>query len=170
MTAPDPAPGRTARVGLISDTHGHIDPRVLDVFADEGPLAAIVHAGDIGSDPSVLWQLEAIAPVTAVLGNCDYEIPGYDLAGLARTTVNGTRILAIHDFGDLGPMPGDVDVVVRGHSHAPSVAEHGDVLVVNPGSASQRRRMPSRSVAILELARGSRPVARIVMLDDVAGR
>ena len=58
---------------------------------------------------------------------------------------------------------------MRGHSHIPSVQEHGDVLVVNPGSASQRRRMPSRSVAILELAEGSRPTARIVMLDDVTG-
>lgn len=160
------APARVVRVGLISDTHGHLDPRVLEVFAAQGPLAAIVHAGDIGADPNVLWELQAIASVTAVLGNCDHPLPGFALDGLARTTVAGTRILAIHDFGDLGPMPGDVDVVVRGHSHVPSVQEHGHVLVVNPGSASQRRRMPSRSVAILELAPGRRPAARIVSLDD----
>ena len=64
-----------------------------------------MHAGDIGADPDVLWELEAIAPVTAVLGNCDYALPGFELAGLARTTVAGVRILAIHDFADLGPMP-----------------------------------------------------------------
>lgn len=161
------SPGRVIRVGLISDTHGHLDSRVLAAFADAGPLVAIVHAGDIGSDPVVLWELEAVAPVTAVLGNCDFPLPGFELSGLARITVAGVRILAIHDFGDLGPMPSDVDVVVRGHSHIPSVQEHGDVLVVNPGSASQRRRMPSRSVAILELPQDGRPAARIVMLDDV---
>ena len=156
----------TTRVGLISDTHGRLDPRVLAVFAEEGPLAAIVHAGDIGSDPGVLWELEAVAPVTAVLGNCDFPLGGLELTGLARVNVAGVRILAIHDFGDLGPMPPDVDVVVRGHSHVPSVQEHGGVLVVNPGSASQRRRMPSRSVAILELVDQGRPGARIIMLDD----
>lgn len=160
-------PGRRVRVGLISDTHGHLDPRVLSVFAEQGPLAAIVHAGDIGSDPSVLWELETIAPVIAVLGNNDYALPGFDLAGVARTTVAGVRILVIHDFADLGPMPADADVVVCGHTHTPSIQAHGDVLVVNPGSASRRRRMPSRSVAILELVAEHRPQARIVMLDDV---
>jgi uncharacterized protein len=154
------------RVGLISDTHGHLDPRVLNVFAGEGPLAAIVHAGDIGADPGVLWELEAIAPVTAVLGNCDFELPGFDLDIVARTTIAGARILAVHDFSVLGPIPDGVDVVVRGHSHIPGVQWHGDVLVVNPGSASQRRRQPSRTVAILELAPDAPPTARIVALDD----
>ena len=158
---------RRACVGLISDTHGHLDPRVLAVFVDEGPLAAIVHAGDIGADPCVLWDLEAIAPVTAVLGNCDYELPGFNLDIVACTTVVGARILAVHDFSTLGPIPDGVDVVVRGHSHIPGVQSHGDVLVVNPGSASQRRRQPSRSVAILELVEGRAAEVRIVMLDDV---
>lgn len=161
------APARIVRVGLISDTHGHLDPRVLIVFAEESPLAGIVHAGDIGADPDVLWELETLAPVTAVLGNCDQPLPGFALESVARTTVAGACILAIHDFGDLGPMPADVDVVVRGHTHTPSLQEHGDVLVVNPGSASERRRMPSRSVGILELEEGELPRARIVMLDDV---
>jgi len=168
MAAPAPGAARVVRVGLISDTHGRLDARVIAAFAEYGPVVAIVHAGDIGSDPSVLWELEAIAPVTAVLGNCDFAIPGFELSGIARTCVAGTRILVIHDFADLGPIPDDVDVVVRGHSHVPGVQEHGDVLVVNPGSASQRRRMPSRSVGILECAPGQRPLARIVMLDDVA--
>jgi putative phosphoesterase len=163
-----PAADGVVRVGLISDTHGFLDPRVLTVFADEGPLAAIVHAGDIGATADVLWLLETVAPVTAVLGNCDLALPGFELSGLARTTIAGVHILAIHDVTDLGPVPDGVDVVVRGHTHVPSVQEHGRVLVVNPGSAGQRRRMPSRSVGILELAQGRRPSARIVMLDDVA--
>jgi uncharacterized protein len=165
----DSLPHALVRVGLISDTHGTLDPRVAIAFALEGPLAAVVHAGDIGARPDVLWELEAIAPVTAVLGNCDVALPGFDLGGIARVTVAGTRILAIHDLADLGPVPADVDVVVRGHSHMPSVTWHGDTLVVNPGSASQRRRAPSRSVAILDVREGRRPSARIIALDDIAG-
>lgn len=154
------------RVGLISDTHGVLDPRVETVFRAEG-VSAIVHAGDIGR-AEVLWELEAIAPVTAVLGNCDREMPpGVELDRLAQTRVAGVRILAIHDFSDLGPIPDGVDVVVVGHSHRPRNEWHGRVLVVNPGSASQRRSMPSRSVGILEIAEEGAVSARIVELDSV---
>jgi putative phosphoesterase len=152
------------RVGLISDTHGWLDPRAVAALDALSPLAAIVHAGDIGADPGVLYELGAIAPVTAVLGNCDAALPGFDLAGIARLRVAGKTVLAIHDLSDLGPIPEDVDVVVRGHSHAPSVQWHGKVLVVNPGSASQRRRQPSCTVGVLELAGASEPTARIVSL------
>jgi uncharacterized protein len=164
----DQEPVRSVRVGLISDTHGHLDPRVVTAFEANAPLAAIVHAGDVGSDPAILWALEAIAPVTAVLGNCDYGLPGFDLDIVARMTVAGVRILVVHDFADLGPIPEGIGVVVRGHSHTPGVQDHGGVLVVNPGSASQRRRMPSRSVAILELVEGVAPEVQILMLDDIA--
>jgi uncharacterized protein len=155
---------RITRIGLISDTHGWLDPRAVDALQGEGPLTAIVHAGDIGADPALLYELEAIAPVTAVLGNCDAGLPGFDLAAIARLSVADRTILAIHDLADLGPIPEDVDVVVRGHSHAPSVQWHGQVLVVNPGSATQRRTQPSCTVGVLTLADGVPASARIVSL------
>jgi uncharacterized protein len=155
---------RITRVGLISDTHGWLDPRAVDALQGEGPLAAIVHAGDIGADPALLYELEASAPVTAVLGNCDAALAGFEVAAIARVSVADRTILVIHDLADLGPIPGDVDVVVRGHSHAPSVQWHGQVLVVNPGSATQRRRQPGCTVGVLDLAEGVPVSARIVSL------
>jgi putative phosphoesterase len=166
---PDVAPGVT-RVGLISDTHGWLDPRALAALEREEPLAAIAHAGDIGADPQVLYALEAIAPVTAVLGNCDAPLPGFDLPGLAALTVAGTRIAVIHDLADLGPIPERIDVVVRGHSHIPGVQWHGRVLVVNPGSASQRRRQPSCTVGVLEIAEDGVLGMRVVALDELGAR
>ncbi len=157
--------GVIARIGLISDTHGVLDDRVNTALAD---VDAIVHAGDVCND-EVIYLLETIAPVTAVAGNCDGRGgSAFDLPFVARATFHGVRVLAIHDFSDLGPIPDDVDVVVCGHSHAPRNEWHGRVLVVNPGSASQRRRMPSRSVGILEIAQDGTFAARIVMLDDIA--
>jgi putative phosphoesterase len=156
------------RVGLISDTHGWLDSRALAVFSADGPLVAIVHAGDIGSDPGVLYELESLAPVTAVLGNCDAGLPGFDLAGVARLSVANMTVLVIHDLGDLGPIPDDVDIVVCGHSHTPSVQWHGRVLVVNPGSATQRRRQPNCTVGVLDIAEGATPVVRIVSLGGPA--
>jgi uncharacterized protein len=156
------------RVGLISDTHGRLDPRAVDALRGEGPLVAIVHAGDIGADPVLIYELGTIAPVTAVLGNCDAGLPGFDLAAIARLRIADRTILVIHDLADLGPIPEDVDIVVRGHSHAPSVQWHGQVLVVNPGSASQRRRQPSCTVGVLDLPADVPASARIVSLGGPA--
>jgi uncharacterized protein len=169
MVAASSAEKGAVRIGLISDTHGWLDPRAISALEREQPLDAIAHAGDIDS-VDVLYELELMAPVTAVLGNCDAPFPGFELDAVARTTVAGVRILVIHDFACLGPIPEDVDVVVRGHSHIPSVQWHGDKLVVNPGSAIQRRSQPSCTIAILEIAENGAGAARIISLDDLGPR
>lgn len=152
-----------AVVGLISDTHGTLSEaarRALD------GVDHIVHAGDVCS-ASVLMQLEAIAPVTAVAGNCDRPGGALDLEPVVRVSIAGVRFLVIHDLADLGELPDDVDVVVCGHSHRPREEWHGNTLVVNPGSASQRRSMPHRTVALLELRDGGHTFT-LVPVDDPA--
>ena len=57
------------KIGVISDTHGWLDRQVPKLFAG---VEHILHAGDIGSD-AIVAELEAVAPVTAVLGNTDYS-------------------------------------------------------------------------------------------------
>jgi uncharacterized protein len=158
------------RVGLISDTHGWLDPRVLTAFDREGPLAWILHAGDVGS-PDVLWPLEHVAPVRAVLGNCDFEIPGYQLGSFARLTVAGTTFALIHNIAYYAERrePGD-DVVVYGHSHRPAIESDDGVLYVNPGSATQRRMQPGCSVGIVDIAENGTLDARIIELDDFGPR
>ena len=58
---------RCVRIGVISDTHGYLDPVVLELF--EG-VDAIILAGDI-LDPAIVEALARVAPVTAVNGNVD---------------------------------------------------------------------------------------------------
>jgi len=156
------------RVGLISDTHGWLDPRVLTAFAREGRIERVVHAGDIGSGPDVLYELGSVAPVTAVLGNCDFRIPGFDLNSRARLVVSRCLIGVAHDphhaeaaFGD------DFDVVVHGHTHRPRIEWSDGTLFVNPGSASQRRDETSCSVGVLEIDEDGEPTARIIYLDEI---
>src|SRR5689334_24184261 len=55
------------KIGVISDTHDFLDPKIPKVF--EG-VEHILHGGDIGL-PWLILQLEQIAPVTAVLDNTD---------------------------------------------------------------------------------------------------
>ena len=58
------------RIGLLSDTHGYLHPRILEHFQE---CDEIWHAGDIGS-PEVLDRLESFKPTRAVWGNIDsYE-------------------------------------------------------------------------------------------------
>lgn len=154
-----------ALVGLISDTHGHLDPRVYEAL--EG-VDVILHAGDVCGD-SILFELQAIAPrVVAVRGNCDVSDGAWSLSHVERTTIAGARFLVIHDLKSLRTLPDDVDVVVHGHTHRPSVTSEGAVLLVNPGSASQRRRMPSRSVAIARIGTEGDVDVRTIMLDAVS--
>jgi hypothetical protein len=55
------------RIGVISDTHNFLDPKIPELFKG---VHHILHAGDIGL-PWVLAELELVAPVTAVAGNTD---------------------------------------------------------------------------------------------------
>ncbi len=55
------------RIGLLSDTHSYLDPKVFKYFEE---CDEIWHAGDIGS-MDVVDQLEAFRPLRAVFGNID---------------------------------------------------------------------------------------------------
>jgi putative phosphoesterase len=131
------------RIGVISDTHGALDPTVLDVFAG---VVQIIHAGDI-VDPDILTMLESVAPVVAVAGNVEPPELAERLPREAAGVVGGVRYVVGHKkkrlfkrlaAGDLsgGAAGGHPDLVVFGHDHVPSVAWVDGTLYLNPGSAS----------------------------------
>lgn len=139
----------TARIGIISDTHGDLHPVVRVLFRE---VDVIIHAGDVCGH-GVTEGLRAIAPLHAVAGNCDsYEVnpglPGFDLFRVA-----GTTIALIHNINKLliDPVASGVQVVVYGHSHIAAVERLDGVLYVNPGSAGPPRFGRPRSVAILNI-------------------
>ncbi|HEU4459161.1 MAG TPA: metallophosphoesterase family protein [Methylibium sp.] len=153
------------RVGLISDTHGLLQPEAVAFLRGSDH---IVHAGDIG-DPAVLDALAALAPLTAVLGNNDRGAWAQRLRPTERVELEGVVLHAIHDLAELAIDPGaeGVQVVVSGHSHKPSVARRDGVLYVNPGSAGPRRfKLP---IAVGELiVQGGSVSARIEELPVVS--
>src|SRR5260221_10455701 len=55
------------KIGLLSDTHSYLDPKVFEHF---GSCDEIWHAGDIGA-PAVADALEKFKPLRAVYGNID---------------------------------------------------------------------------------------------------
>lgn len=154
-------------LGLISDTHGLLRPEVHDALAG---VSVILHAGDVCGD-TILEELALIAPVHAVCGNCDAP---WDpaLAQERVLEVEGVRIHVSHghEVGRptaarlLKAYPG-YHVLVYGHTHVQKVERVGDVLVVNPGAAGQRRFDLHPSVARLIIADGRAEVVLVTLPD-----
>ncbi len=143
-------------IGLVSDTHGWLDPELHSAF--EG-VSHIIHAGDIGQE-AVLEELKTIAPVLAVRGNID----GGPLRFLpldALLECQGKTIAALHIAGNprrpnkaarellTRTLP---DVIVVGHSHIPVVARIQQTLWINPGAAGRQGFHQERFAALLHIS------------------
>ena len=151
------------RLGLISDTHGHLRPQVFDVF--DG-VDRILHAGDV-EDPAILTDLAVIAPLTTVSGNVDSSEIRAALPEEATLEVGGVRIALIHGHQVhpdyrllLGRFP-DAAVIVHGHTHVPRCDSVGDVLLVNPGAAGKAQKGYGPMVALLEVVDGHATVKHV---------
>jgi hypothetical protein len=138
------------KIGVISDTHGFPDSKVLKLFAG---VEHILHAGDIGSD-GIIAELKAVAPVTAVLGNTDSS-PNFRLT--EAVTLAGRKFLVQHIVNPralaenlrLRMARERPDAVVFGHTHKAFCETIDDVLYLNPGYAGKPKFGMERSVVIL---------------------
>lgn len=131
------------KIGLISDTHSYLDPKVFEVFKD---VDEIWHAGDIG-DISVADQLKAFKPFYAVYGNIDDKDVRTEYPLNLVLQREGLKILMTH----IGGYPGNYepkarrkieeekpDIFICGHSHILRVAKdpkYNNMLAMNPGAA-----------------------------------
>lgn len=152
------------QVVVTADTHLRRDwpnrrlpTAALDVLAEAD---LILHAGDLCHD-GVLELLGKYAPVHAVLGNNDRGM-GDDLPKRLEVELAGVSIGMVHDSGQrrgraqrLHDWFPEADVVVFGHSHVPVDEEGVDgQLLFNPGSPTERRRQPDRTIGVLDLDDG----------------
>lgn len=124
-------------IGVISDTHGRISDKALEVLKGS---AAIIHAGDVGS-LDVIKALEEIAPVYPVKGNTDRGIWAQSLHMTQLVEIGGRSFYVLHDIGalDIEPKSIGIDAVIYGHTHKPKEEMRDGVLYFNPGSAGPKR-------------------------------
>lgn len=162
------------RVAVLSDTHLRdrgsrvLPPKAWDVVRGAD---VVLHAGDV-VEPGLLDALGEVAPVHAVLGNNDHALAGV-LPETLRLDLDGVRVAMIHDGGPRAGREGrlhrrfpDADLVVFGHSHVPWNAEGLDgQWLLNPGSPTERRGQPHRTIAILDLDAGAIRRSEIVVVD-----
>jgi uncharacterized protein len=132
------------KIGILSDTHGFVHPRVLDFFAE---VDEIWHAGDIG-DANVSRHLAAFKPLRAVHGNIDGVDMRTEHPEVQLFRIEELKVLMMH----IGGYPGRYDpkaksmierekpgLFVCGHSHILKVIydRKYDLLHINPGSAGK---------------------------------
>lgn len=141
------------RIGVLSDTHGLLDKRVLLHFKD---VDEIWHAGDIGSE-DVLRRLREFKPTRAVYGNMDSGDVRYSLPEFYRFRVEEVNVLMTH----IGGYPGHYnpwlipmfrkeppDLFVCGHSHILKVQYDNlfHFLTINPGAAGKQGWQPCQTL------------------------
>lgn len=165
------------RLAIIADTHMPRGRRRLPERCLEELRAAdlIVHAGDF-SEPEVLEGLRELGPVVAVHGNVDSPRLLAELPESVAFEAAGATLGVLHDAG---PAQGrlermrarfpEADAVIFGHSHMPLLEQRDGFQIFNPGSPTERRRAPSRTMGAatveggairfeqIELGRGGRP-------------
>ena len=132
------------RIGLISDTHSFLHPKVFEYFKE---CDEIWHAGDIGNI-NVLDELSRFKPIRAVYWNID----GQEIRKLCpknqRFSCEGIDVWITHIGGYPNRYALDVkehikntppDLFICGHSHILKVMydKKLDLLHMNPGAAGK---------------------------------
>lgn len=152
------------RIGVVSDTHGHV-ANTLQAAAQlrEHAVDVVIHCGDIGSVQIV--PLFAGWPTHFVRGNVDGDESGLRWIiseegqtyhdRFARITLAGKSIAVTH-----GDDPhvlrsaiegGEFDLVCTGHTHQRDLQRVGRTIVLNPGALYRSSR---KSLAVVEWPAG----------------
>ena len=150
------------RIGLLSDTHGYLDPAVFEYFEH---CDQVWHAGDFGS-ASVSEELSNFKPLRGVYGNIDDARiqqlhPLHD-----RFECEGVDVWMTHIGGYPGKYDRRVnkeireippDLFICGHSHILRVMRDkrlNNMLHFNPGAAGRHGFHVTRTMLRFDIANG----------------
>jgi len=143
----------SVRLGILSDTHGQLDPRIAQTISD---CDVAIHAGDIG-DGHILEQLSPRSGlVIAVRGNNDHpwlwsaehhatlqQIPDeaiVELPGGSVCVSHGDRQWCRENWHlNLRNVYPQARAIIYGHSHHLSCDQEAEPWVINPGAAGHTR-------------------------------
>jgi putative phosphoesterase len=130
------------RIGLLSDTHGYLDERIL-FFLDE--CDEIWHAGDIGNLKTA-QSLSGLKPLKAVYGNADVDSLRIEYPKHQRFACEEVDVWITHIGGYPKHYPSEIrssldvnppKLFISGHSHILKIIydDKYSMLFINPGAA-----------------------------------
>jgi putative phosphoesterase len=149
------------RLGIVSDTHGHVElTRPAVRMFESLDVETVLHCGDIGSMAVV--GLFAAWPTHFVFGNCDTNAQEFAAAiqhagqpchGLfGDLTFDGVRVALLHSHDGRRFRQtinsGEYRLVCYGHTHVAAVERRGETVLLNPGAIY---RANPHSVAVVDL-------------------
>ncbi len=159
------------KIGLLSDTHGYMDERILHHLqgCDE-----IWHAGDIGTE-AVTRELAKVAPLRVVWGNIDGRELRQQFQEHQRFTCEGKKVWMTHIGGApprynpaIRPLLKEEkpDIFICGHSHILRVVQDPalKVLYLNPGAAGRHGFHKVRTMLRFTLSNGAISEMQVVEL------
>lgn len=129
---------------LLSDTHSHLDERILE-YAQQ--VDEIWHCGDFGN-MEIVEQLEKIKPLRGVYGNIDNHTIRASFPEVLKFTCENVDVLMIH----IGGYPGKYSplakteiqkqapkLFISGHSHILKAMydQKNSLLHLNPGACGK---------------------------------
>jgi uncharacterized protein len=161
------------RLAVIADTHmprgrRRLPQRCVSLLREAD---LVIHAGDFSS-VSAHEEIAALSSrLAAVHGNVDEPELRARLPERLELELAEARIAVVHDAG---PARGRLarlrrafpaaDAVIFGHSHIPLHERDSGFQIFNPGSPTERRRSPSHTIGLVEVAGGA-VTFRLVELD-----
>ncbi|MDA3894088.1 MAG: metallophosphoesterase family protein [Salinivirgaceae bacterium] len=130
------------KIGLLSDTHGHLDEKMLNFFKS---VDEIWHAGDIGNI-ELIDKLKHFKKVRAVTGNIDNHLLRQDYQEISIFTIEKLKVVMTHIGGYPPKYDAGMKILLRkerpglfisGHSHILKVIfdKELNLLHINPGAA-----------------------------------
>ena len=157
--------GTRFRIALVSDTHGHLDPRIVKVVER---CRFVVHAGDIGSGAVLDVLARPNRRVAAVRGNNDVPskwdpsehwrlgaLPweaALSLPGGLLTVTHGHQIVSLERrHGWLRERYPDARIVVYGHTHRRCIDRSARPWIINPGAAGRNRTFGGPSLIVVDV-------------------
>lgn len=159
------------KIGLISDTHGYIDDRILHHLSD---CDFVIHAGDIGS-LSVMDKIEQKNQSIAVFGNIDGTSARARFPSHSVLEIDDVKMLVIHIAGTFAKYNSETrslikryqpKVLICGHSHLLK-AQYDDknqLLYLNPGAAGKHGFHKVRTLMTFNLQAGKLSDLKVIEL------
>lgn len=164
------------RIGLISDTHGFLDPKVFEYFKE---VDQIWHAGDVGT-ASLIEELGAFKPILGVYGNIDGQDVRKIFPEHQKFECEGIKVWMTHIGGKPPRYNPNVrtlidklrpDLFICGHSHILAVMhdpKRKQVLYMNPGAAGRHGFHKERTLIRFTLELGKIKDVEVVKLGSRA--
>jgi len=157
---------------VISDLHiperaNNIPDEILE---EAKKMGGIICPGDFTTKEIFDRLKEKNENIVAVKGNCDrFELPEYlaffqegKKIGVIHSHIFGRgNLLLLEEFAKSE----NLDIIIFGHTHQPTIEKRGNLLMINPGSAngieSGRGGISEKTYAVLDISRGQEPMPEI---------